>query len=337
MVGNGHIAQFLTQKVVHNAASGVYIFYGQEGLGKKTAATYFAKTLLCEAKTETSPMACGSCSSCLKFQSAATHRVATVSHGDFYAVEREEDKKNISIDQVREFIKAISLSSFLNDYKIGIINHAETLSIEAANSLLKTLEESNDKVVVILITNDLQALPETIISRSQVLRFYPVSFDIIYHHLVDSRGVSRSEAKNLARLAAGRPAWAEKFLEQKDVYENYISTANVFLDFFNTNLNQRMAVIDSLAKQQPERQLNGANGADIVNIWQAAARDLVLLSFGRNDIIQHEVLIDKLLEIKQRIGLDKIFPIFKHLATARKYLATNVNPKTALEYIAINI
>ena len=199
LIGNGHIFEFLSKSLAKKNMSGSYIFTGPANLGKTTAAHFFAQSLVCE-DADSSRRPCGKCPAC----SEASKNI----HSDIYLIKREEDKKNISIEQVRDFIRNLGMSSFLNSYKIGIIKGAENLNESGFNALLKTLEEPKDKVVIILTVTDLEALPKTIISRSQILRFRAVAGDIIYDELVKNYKASRSQAKNFSRLAAGRPAWA---------------------------------------------------------------------------------------------------------------------------------
>jgi DNA polymerase III subunit delta' len=177
LVGNKQITEFLEKAIIKNELAGTYIFQGIDDLGKSTVARYFAQILLCQDRKSTDILPCGLCPSCHSFKTGQNNNETNedmLMHGDCHIIKKDDDKKNISIEQVRDFIRVLSMSSFLGNYKIGIIKQADTLSLEAANALLKTLEEPNEKVVIILITPDLETLPETIVSRSQVLNFYPV-------------------------------------------------------------------------------------------------------------------------------------------------------------------
>ena len=87
----------------------------------------------------------------------------------------EKDKKYIAVEQVRDFIRTMSMSSFSNSYKIGIIKHADKMNAEAANALLKTLEEPPEHAIFILCTTEPEKLPETVISRCLVIKFAKAS------------------------------------------------------------------------------------------------------------------------------------------------------------------
>lgn len=96
-----------------------------------------------------------------------------------------EDKKEISIKQIREVRRHLSLSPYNSPYKFAIIDRAETMNSEAANALLKTLEEPARNTVLIIITSKPELLPKTILSRLQEIRFKPVSLNQIYKNFLN--------------------------------------------------------------------------------------------------------------------------------------------------------
>ncbi len=131
-----------------------YVFAGPRDLGKSSLALAFARNLWRQDRGV-----------------EVSQDDFTSLNSDLYILDKEPEKKQISVEQARDFIKRLSLSSFSNSYKIGIIKEATTLSIEAQNALLKTLEEPKDKVIIILLIEDTSVLMPTILSRSQVLYF----------------------------------------------------------------------------------------------------------------------------------------------------------------------
>lgn len=339
LIGNRQITEFLERSILNNSLGGTYIFYGPDNLGKTTLAVHFARILFCQAKNR-KILPCGQCPACLSF--AASYKGEGEkdneqwAQSDFFLIKKEKDKKNIAIDQVRDFIRSLAMTSFLNSYKIGIIKHAETLSAEAANALLKTLEEPKKKVIIILITHSLDALPATIASRAQILRFHPVSADVIYDYLIKDCGASRSQAKNFARLSLGRPALAVKFCQDKEFYQVYQERARVFLDFFNQNINERLAAVEKIIGRQ-SGQTAVASARRIVQIWLGVLRDHLLLHFGHQDRIQHHIFESDLEKQTNALTPEFLLSAVKLLRQAEKYLDANVNPHLVLENIAINL
>ncbi|MDP2736502.1 MAG: hypothetical protein Q8O59_01810, partial [bacterium] len=283
IVGNGHIFEFLSKSLEKNNVSGSYIFTGPADLGKATAANFFAKSLVCGGDSR---RPCGKCPACAE----ASKNI----HSDIYLIEKLEDKKNISIEQVRDFIRNLGMSSFLNSYKIGIIKGAESLSQGAVNALLKTLEEPKIKVVIILTVTDLEALPKTIISRSQILRFRAVASDVIHDELIKNHKASRSQAKNFSRLAAGRPALALKFMQDQEYYENYKAYVKSFTGLLDSNINERFSAIENILGREARGQEAVKSASGIIDVWQNLARDLMLMELNLSDLIQHEAFTKEL-------------------------------------------
>lgn len=344
LIGNSHIFEYLNKaiggyKKESSQNSGTFIFAGCNDLGKNTTAYFFAKSLLCEQSDDLGY--CGECGSCRQFSAMEKAKnfagnIGENAHNDLFVLEKNTDKKNISIEQIRDLIKSLSLTSFLGSCKVAIIKDAEALSEEAANSLLKTLEEPNSKVVIILITTDPDHLPATIVSRSQILRFYPVPSDLIHDHLVERYKAPRSAAKNFSRLSLGRPALAVKFFENKDFFNNYAALAAAIVGLKKQGINDRFSVIESWLKDISGQELADSAGK-IIRLWQSVARDMILLHYGLDDLIQHEFLSMDIKQAKTKYRLVDMREAVKRLQEADKLVRSNVNAKTVLENVAINI
>ncbi|PCI76509.1 MAG: DNA polymerase III subunit delta' [SAR86 cluster bacterium] len=155
-----------------------YLLSGSEGLGKSLFADSFARYVLClnpiaqstVGGLAESVVACGTCTNCLKG--------GTGNHPDILTIEPEEGSKNIKIDQIRWLSEFVIRSSHSGGAKVAIIQGAHLLNANAANALLKTLEEPNDKTHVILVSDHPGRLVATIRSRCQKLAFQVPRADI---------------------------------------------------------------------------------------------------------------------------------------------------------------
>ena len=134
---------------------------GQPGMGKAAFAEALARLLLCEHPVDDSEP-CRQCTSCTLF--------AAGTHPDFFRVTLVEDSRVIKIDQVRELSENLTLTSHGNGYKVAILTPADAMNINAANSLLKTLEEPSDNTVLVLVSAQPARLPATVRSRCQEIR-----------------------------------------------------------------------------------------------------------------------------------------------------------------------
>ncbi|MFH1661611.1 MAG: hypothetical protein ABIA02_00730 [Candidatus Falkowbacteria bacterium] len=329
LVGNKQITEFLSRGIVNDKISGSYIFCGPDNLGKTTVANYFAKSLICENKEKKSGiLPCGECQPCKQMQNGI--------HGDVHLIKKLDDKKNISIEQIRVFIRTLGMASFLNSYKIGIIKHAESLSIEASNALLKTLEEPKNKVVVILVVTNIDSLPETIVSRSQILKFNCVNSDIIYDYLINEHKAKRSLAKDLSHLCLGRPALAIKFLEDKEFLDNYLNQAQSFLNILKGDLNNGFLEVEKLIGVRATGQDASRSAKRILEVWQGITRDFLLLENNQDDLVQHLSFKDDMKKIKEKINAKTFMEFIKNLRRSEEYLNANVNPKLVLENVVIS-
>lgn len=137
------------------------LFHGAAGIGKNAFALEFAHWLMCEQPLTDS--ACGQCKSC-NLNNAH-------SNPDLLMIEPEEEGKAIKVDQIRDLIQKVSLTSHSQNYRVIIISPADALNINASNSLLKTLEEPPNNTVLILVSDAPSKLMATIRSRTQMVRF----------------------------------------------------------------------------------------------------------------------------------------------------------------------
>lgn len=138
------------------------LFTGPEGLGKHEFAIHYARALLCTAPGP-SAEPCGECTGCVQSQSG--------SHPDLTEIGVLEDKLAIGVDQIRQLGFDLSLTSQYGRYRVAIVAPADRMNANAANSLLKTLEEPGERTVLILVTAFPMRLPATVRSRCQAVRF----------------------------------------------------------------------------------------------------------------------------------------------------------------------
>jgi DNA polymerase III subunit delta' len=150
-----------------------HLFHGPKGVGKATVATAFAQVLLCKDPTENRSVSCGICTACKKM-AAGQHpdfvRIEIVK-GDSVKGKEPKDKTRISIDQIRDLSAFLSLTPLESQWKVALIDDAAQMSDQAANALLKTLEEPPEQSILIINTYRPGVLLPTIRSRCTKTRF----------------------------------------------------------------------------------------------------------------------------------------------------------------------
>ena len=196
---------------------------GPAGLGKLELAREMAAVLLClHAGSEvpsngTNSMACGQCRSCQLFQSGAHPDFRYLS---FIPKEKSEELRTVIIvDQVRELIASMQLTNSLSPRKVALVYPADAMNRNAANALLKTLEEPAGELVLLLVAHDASRLPATIRSRCQAIYLRPLAPAVALDWLQQTAAVDRPTAELALRAAAGSPLQAAGLIKQGRVKE----------------------------------------------------------------------------------------------------------------------
>lgn len=217
ILGQEPAVQGLRHAFEKNRVSHAYLFEGPEGVGKKTTALAFAELLLCQEPVGSE--ACGVCNSC--------HMMAAGMHPDLIIV--APDGKSIKIKQIRELRTRLGVSSRQGGYTVVVIEAADTMGIEAANALLKTIEEPQGPTVFLLLATSMR-LPQTILSRVQRIHFRPLSEKVLVRLLGedDERAqmaarLSRGSLTRARALLADEAAWEEKRARQEALEEKLAS------------------------------------------------------------------------------------------------------------------
>jgi len=165
------------------------------GLGAQALAHWTAALALCESQSAP----CGACAACQLLRADT--------HPDFHAVGLLEDAQQVKVDQIRELIEALSLSSFRGGYKVALVENAETLNANGANAFLKTLEEPSGRTLLMLVARPSHRLPATIASRCSKLhlRIPPPQAALAW---LGARGGAGQSWEPALELAGGAPLLA---------------------------------------------------------------------------------------------------------------------------------
>jgi DNA polymerase III subunit delta' len=228
---------------VHHA----YLFAGPDGVGKELAAFGLAQALVCERRgvsegglfgdgAPPSFLACGECSACLRTvprddDRRPVHPDVVVIERGLYAPQtigrRTPENQDISIDQIRTLVLArAAYAPHEGRAKVFIVRRVEEMSVQAANALLKTLEEPGARTHFVLLTSQPDALLPTILSRTMRVRFAPLPDDVVAS-ILESRGVEPARAREVARLAGGSVESAEHLADpdESEARDRFVTRA----------------------------------------------------------------------------------------------------------------
>ncbi|MBI3323486.1 MAG: DNA polymerase III subunit [Candidatus Omnitrophica bacterium] len=301
--------QFAQGRLAHT-----YLFTGPEGIGKRTLALELAKALNCEAGGS-SDCECNPC-----------RKIAEGIYPDVIAVAPLEEKSEISIDQVRDLERKLSLTPHSGQWKVGIVDQADSFTEEGMHGCLKLLEEPPPRSVIILISSAAYRLYATVISRSHVVRCAPQGVERVAAALREKAGLSADQARRLAVSAGGRMGLALQLQEG-----SLLAARNAALD----------QLLSALRRGEIEVPLGKVSREEVrENLEWCASwwRDLLVLSLGGDPAwVIHQDRLDVIASAaagsaKQPLGelIDSLLDRVERAYAVHDAVGRNANLRNAL-------
>lgn len=211
IIGNDKIEEILKKSISTKKISHSYMFIGIDGIGKQLFAKEFAKEILCLDKEKAEKQAyCDRCKSCIEFN--------TNNNPDYKIIDIEKDEKAIKINQIREMQSKISEKPIISQNKVYIINNADTMTIEAQNCLLKTLEEPPEYITIILIGSNENNFLTTIKSRCTKIYFDSIPLNQIKQYVKEHEKIDIED--EILELCGGSIKKAIQLKDNKELYNN---------------------------------------------------------------------------------------------------------------------
>lgn len=254
LLGQVRAKRLLGRSLSSGRIAHAYLFKGPDGVGKKLFAAAMARAVNC--RTMGPEKSCGTCASCLKYASG--------NHPD-YSVESPE-KGAIKIGRVREVCRSLSYPPYESEKRVVVMEDVHTMRQEAANSLLKTLEEPPVDNVIILTAEASRSVLSTISSRCQSIPFFPLGERETVEILMrKEHGLSREHATILARLAEGSPGQA-LLLHQTGMVETWKDVIRILSDPQYAE-EEHTGVVLQLAEQMAGLKENLLPLMGLLRIW----------------------------------------------------------------------
>ena len=298
IIGNQNNLRFLENALKNSNLGHALCFVGPDQIGKRTIAKYLSSIVL---KTEPDKLA---------------------SHADFHYIKREVDekkdrlKKDISIAQAKSVNSFLANRSWFGGKKVVIIDEAETMNIEAANALLKSLEESVENSLFFLLTVNDDFLPITIKSRCQIVNFSLLPHNELISGLI-SRGYDSEKIDEVIKFAWGRPGRAIEMLEDEEKFNNEINEISRIRSLINAPFYKKLKEIEDIFGDKNDAVRGRDRISSIINTWTMVWRDY--------------------LRDEKNINRHFAFEVIEEFSRAQQLIKQNIHPRLLIEKIILKI
>ncbi len=315
MLGHRKILTGLQETIKKDNVAHAYIFEGPDGIGRRETALSFTAMLMCES--ELAP--CGTCKSC--------QLLAEGSHPDFLEIYSQE--KSISVDEVRNILKGLVIRPLYSRYKVIIINDADSMTVQAQNALLKSLEEPPPYVIFILTVESAAAVTPTVKSRCQRVLFDKLGSEEIYGILEGKHGPRKPEWDFIVSYSDGVVGTALELVEAPGFMELRNEVLHAVNDLLKVN-SDVFKIYDLFEKNNDRVDF-------ILRIMLMYFRDILIY----NQTSNYNILINSdkkdMIIGNADLKLSSLFKCINAVWSAKRGLEYNANFQLAIEVMLMKI
>jgi DNA polymerase-3 subunit delta' len=321
VIGHERPKAILQTALRHDCLAHAWLFHGDDGIGKQLVALRFAQAINCESGDGSD--ACGACRSCRQIEART--------HPDFLAIEPDREMANpqIKIEQVRELEELIVYQPMVGRKKIFLIDDADRMNLNTANALLKTLEEPPGHSVLLLVSARPAALPATVRSRCQSLRFAPPARTQVEAALILKREIPPADARLLAAASQSRlgAALTMDLTATRAAQDELCAIASP------QTLRSAAAILT--AAEALHKSDRGPETLDWLSLW---IRDLLLICIGAHE--EHLIHTDRLPLLKSAARgaqADRLAGLLDEIDALQRSAGRNLNLQMALETVLLRL
>ncbi len=320
LVGHEWAVDMLRKHVANETTRHAYLFAGPPGLGRRTLALRFAQALNCQTPVEVG-IPCGECRDC--------RQIAAMQHADLTVVQAESEGGILKVDQIREARRRLTLKPYQAKYRVALFLRFQEANDNAANALLKTLEEAPSYAVLILTADNPEQLLPTIVSRCEVLRLRPLEIERVKGEL-EKRGLESGQAKLIAHISGGRFGYALQLVEDQSLLEKREERLNDLQSLISASRVEKFAYADKLARDKESMR-------QAILIWLSYWRDVMLRSAQAETPL---VNVDRNVEIEDlagRLDLSVARTVVSGFEDVLEKMERNVNSRLLAEVMLLDL
>ena len=320
IVGHEWAVDMLKKHVIYGTMRHAYLFAGPPGLGRRTLAIRFAQALNCQTPLEAG-IPCGECRDC--------KQIEAMRHADLTVIQADSEGGTLKVDQIREARRSLTLKPYQANFRVALFLRFQEANDNAANALLKTLEEAPSYAVLILTADNPEQLLPTIVSRCEVLRLRPLKIENVQSAL-ENRGVETNQARLIAHISGGRFGYALRLIENEALLEKREERLNDLQGLISASRVEKFAYADKLARDKESMR-------QAVLIWLSYWRDVMLRSAQAETPL---VNVDRNLEIEElagRLDLSTARGAVSNFEDVLEKMERNVNSRLLAEVLLLDL
>lgn len=326
LLGHEWAVDMLRQHVARGEIRHAYLFAGPPGLGRRTLALRLAQALNCE-RPPAAGEACTTCRTC--------KQIETMQHPDLSIIQAVDEDRNaieggtLRVDQIREVQRTLNLKPYQSNYRVALFLRFQEANPNAANALLKTLEEAPPHAILILTADTPEQLLPTIVSRCEILRLHPLPVEAITADLLE-RGMEEDRARLLAHISGGRPGFARKLADDSNLLEKREERLNDLQTLLPASRVDKFSYAEKLSKDKDAMR-------QTILVWLSYWRDVLLRVAGAETPL---VNMDRNMEIEflaGRLNLSDARNVVSDLEGALEKMDRNVNSRLLAEVMLLDL
>ncbi len=314
------VLKMLKNSLLKERVAHAYLLEGIRGTGKKEIALLITKALFCDSLIE-GFKPCEACHNC--------RRINSGNHPDVHKV--EPDGLSIKKQQIQDLQEEFSKKGVESSRKVYMISDADKMSVSAANSLLKFLEEPNSQTTAFLLSEQPQQLLPTILSRCQILSFKPLSPLAMINQLTEN-GVNPMKAPLLAQLTNNLDEAYE--LNVDDWFAQAQKIVLKLYEVLRKNSLEAMVTLqgDWFSHFKEKEQIN--RGLDLLLL---IFKDLLYIQLDKQEQIVFKAESDRLRQYALETSGRRLSDQMSAILEAKRKLAANMNPQLMMEELVLNL
>jgi len=326
ILGHEWAVDMLRRHVVRGETRHAYLFAGAPGLGRRTLALRLAQALNCE-KPIVPGEPCFACRTCKQIESMQHPDLAIIQAVDEDGVGK--DGGTLRVDQIREVQRTLNLKPYQSPFRVALFLRFQEANDNAANALLKTLEEAPTHAILLLTADNPEQLLPTINSRCEILRLRTLPLETIVADLLD-HGVDEDRARLLAHISGGRPGFARKLIEDATVLEKREERLNDLQTILPASKVEKFSYADKLSKDKDAMR-------QTIIVWLSYWRDVLLRVAGAETPL---INVDRNMEIEflaGRLNLSAARKVVSDHESALEKMERNVNSRLLVEVLLMDL